>query len=280
MGEKEEEYVDGGLNLSAVARPFVPQFTTSPSPQLSLSPPQKLQSSSSQLGPGAGGVDSLSLPPLGAGSQPFTPGGHDWNADLSLGGGSGASGSSRTGTGASFLWQGGGNSSNEVNVNMNMDMNMNMTMNKTNINSDVDDSGFDMMGMNLDMLGGLDDLLQPPVSGVSGGGSHSHSHSALPSRQGSLLEGLVSSGGVGGGGGGGSGLNPQPSSTSRFLNLGGEDEGEDTTSGDFFQPNSNHNNSNVLSSSLNDFMTNMGEHHNDFAPSTNDIQSVFSSNNR
>lgn len=251
-----DEYVDGGLNLSAGARPFVPQFATSPSPQLSLSPPQH-PSSGTPLG--VGGAESLALPSLGSGSQTYTPvgHGHDWNADINLGVGGG----NNSAAGSSFLWQG-GSSSGDLNMNMNNTSNID----NMHVNNDVDDSGFDM-AMNLDLLGGLDDLLQPPISG---GGSHGQ-------RKGSLLEGLVSVGGsessanVGG-------MSQQQISTSRFLNLGGEDDGsDDITGGDFFQPNNN--SSTILSSSLNDFMTNMGDHHNDFS-SNNDIQSVFSSNTR
>jgi hypothetical protein len=239
----EEEYVDGGLNLSAVARPFVPQFSSSPS----MSPPQHL-SAGGQLGPG--GSESLSLPPLG--SQSYTPGhGHDWHVDVSGGGGGGGGGNTATGTG--FLWQqGGGVSSTEVDTN------------KGNANAHDDDSEFDMMAMNvpMDLLGGLDDLLQPPPAGGS-----------------SLLDGLVSSGGGGTGGSGGGGLNQQQTSTSRFLNLGREDAREDNTGGGDFFPGNHNNSTNILSSSLNDFMTNMGEHHDDFSTNNDNIQSVFSSSN-
>mmetsp|Transcript_13450 Transcript_13450/g.22055 ORF Transcript_13450/g.22055 Transcript_13450/m.22055 type:complete len:1327 (+) Transcript_13450:42-4022(+) len=249
MHMTEEEYNDGVVNLSAVARPFVPKFAGSTSPN--VSPP-----SASQLPP-TGVSDSLSLPPLS--SQSFTPGTHDWNADINSAGGGGEDGGS--GSNPSYLWQQRGGSSGDLNL----------RMNKGHGGSDMDnDADFDMMSMNvpldMDMLGGLDDLLQPPPSGDS----------MAPLHQGSLLDGLVSSGA-----GNMGGMSQQQTSTSRFLNLGSDDDrGQDGggAGGEGFY-NGDHNNSSILSAPLNDFMTNMSEHHNDY-PKNNDLHSVFNGNQR
>lgn len=235
----EEEYNDGVMNLSAVARPFIPKFTSSPSPK--VSPP-----SGGQLGQGIS--DPLALPPLGA--QSFSSSSHDWNVDMGSGGGSGSGNNG-------FLWQQRSSTSSN-----------DMDMNKINENNSMDDAGFDMMSMNvpldMDMLGGLDDLLQGPPSGEG----------MLPQHQGSLLDGLVSTGGSGGNMS--SGMSQRQTSTSRFLNLSGDDDSRQDDGGSFFSTNTDHNSS-ILSSPLNDFMTNMSDHHSDFSPN-NDLNSVF--NNR
>jgi hypothetical protein len=96
----------------------------------------------------------------------------------------------------------------------------------------------------------------------------------LPQHQGSLLDGLVSTGGSGGNMS--SGMSQRQTSTSRFLNLSGDDDSRQDDGGSFFSTNTDHNSS-ILSSPLNDFMTNMSDHHSDFSPN-NDLNSVF--NNR
>ena len=239
----EDEYVDGGLNLSAGARPFVPQFTTTPSPK--VSPQQHFSSGSSSLKSGA--PDSLSLPPLGGQSYATN---HDWNVELNAGGGS-----NTTGTVSNFHWKAPGAHDTIA----------------QSTNASVDEPGFDMMSMNLDMLGGIDDLLQ---SENSGGGDLS--------LHGSLLNGLVS-GGLGGSrllgsDSIGSDVNQQQLPTSRFVNFGEDDNDKP----DIFQTESNQS-TNMLSSSLSDFMNTMGDQFSDYSPNDNDnVQYMFgnSNNNR